>query len=240
MILLILMPTTPLTAQVYYTRIDSSGGETLRQINPDGMGDAAFPLPFPKVLTPTWSRDGRVLAITAVDPARPSQITLNAWTYDPATGAKLNVTNFQDNSANTFSITFALYKAFSPNRALMAVNSYIRSGGDEAHTTTTPILQLFPTNGDPGPTATLHVGYFRDEVHHDGEGVDWSPTQNVIVAPFKWDAPLQSGTTSIYGPAEATALFLINASTGASQQLTVPHGDLINNGPFGEVTVFGV
>lgn len=228
--LMLLVSAAPLFAQVYYGRVDENGGETLRQVNANGTGDAAFPLPFPKVLTPTWSRDGALLGLTAVDPARPSQITLNAWTYNPATGAKLNVTNFEDKSANTFSVTFALYKAFSPDRATMAVNSFIRSGGTDVNTTTTPILQLFPTNGDPGPTATLHVGGFRDEVHHDGEGVDWSPTQNLIAAPFKWDAPLQSGTTSIYGPGEDTAIFLINPVNSVAQQLTVPHADLIAGG----------
>lgn len=225
-----------LPAQVSYVRVDSNGTQTLRLINPDGSGDTAFNLPFPSVFTPTWSRDGAFLAVTSVDPARPSQLTLNAWTVNLATGAILNVTNFEDkrDEQGNYSFVRAVYKAFSPNRALMAINSYIRSGGgpNNAAPTTTPILQIFPTNGDPGPIATLHVGYFRDEVHHDGEGVDWAPTENFIVAPFKWDAPLQSGTTGIYGPGEATALFLVNPTNGNSAQLTVPRADVIFSGSF--------
>lgn len=225
-----------LPAQVSYVRLANNGAQTLRLINPDGSGDTAFGLPFPSVFTPTWSRDGAFLAVTSVDPARSSQLTLNAWTVNLATGAILNVTNFEDkrDEQGNYSFARAVYKAFSPNRALMAINSYIRSGGgpNNAAPTTTPILQLFPTNGDPGPIATLHVGDIRDEVHHDGEGVDWSPRENFIVAPFKWGAPLQSGTTATYGPAEATALFLIDPNSGNTGQLTVPRGDVIFSGSF--------
>ncbi|MEP7072440.1 MAG: hypothetical protein ABI839_08640 [Verrucomicrobiota bacterium] len=220
-----------MNAQVFYGQPDTSGGETLHRINPDGTGDTAIAARLPKIFTPTWSHDGSTFAVTASDPARPSMLTFNAYILNLATGAFQNVTNFQDTPGanNAYTFTYALYKAFSPNHAQLAVNSYVRSGGGagNASPTTTPLLQLFPTNGDPGPTATLHVGIFRDEVHHDGEGVDWSPTQNLIAAPFKWDAPLQSGTTSTYGPGEATAIYLINPANAASQQLTVPHADLV-------------
>jgi hypothetical protein len=220
------------SAQIFYARTDNNGGITLRAINANGTGDTAIKLPFPKATIPTWSHDGSLLAVTAVDPARPAQITLNAWTVNLATGATQEVTHFQDKGGDTYSFAFAFYKAFSPNNSLMAVNSYVRSGGTNVTPSTTPILQLFPTNGDPGPVATLHVGNLRDEVHHDGEGVDWSSTQNVIAAPFKWDAPLQSGLQSTYGYGEATAIFLIDPNTGKARQLTVPQADVIFTGGF--------
>ncbi|MDQ6808182.1 MAG: hypothetical protein M3Z64_01960 [Verrucomicrobiota bacterium] len=188
------------------------------------------------MFTPTWSRDAALFALTAVDPARPNQLTLNAFTVNPANGAILNVTNFEDKKIpdGSYSFTYALYKAFSPDRGRMAVNSYIRSGGGApgptpppggAAPTTTPILQIFPTNGDPGPLATVHVGPFRDEIHHDGEGVDWSPTQNILATPVKIDTPLQSGG----GRGETTALFLAEPVTNAgnARQLTFPHTDQV-------------
>lgn len=218
------------SAQIIYGRPEVNGVQTLRAINADGTGDTAFNLPFPKVYLPSWSRDGALLSVTAVDPARPALVSLNAWVVDAASGARTQITHFQDNAGGGYSIAFAFYKAFSPDNRQLAVNSYIRQDDpNTGFTQTVPILQLYPTNGDPGPTATLHVGNKRDEVHHEGEGVDWSP-QNVIAAPFKWDAPLQSGLDATYGKGEATAIFLVDPNNGNTRQLTVPHADVVFSG----------
>lgn len=227
---LTLVCTTAL-GQVFYARPNNNGGAALRFINPDGSGDTALGLPFPKVTAPTWSHDGTMLAVTATNPARPSLISLNAWTVNVATGATQQITHFIDNTS--YQIAYAYYHAFSADKKTLAVNSIIQSGGtDNGSTTYTPILQLYPTNGEPGPTSTLHVGSNRDNVHHDGDGVDWSATQNVIAAPFKWDAPLNSGLDATYGKGEATAIFLIDPNTGNYRQLTVPHADVIFSGSF--------
>ena len=219
-------------AQIAYVRPDSNGGQTLRIINADGSGDAAISLAFPKVYLPGWSPGGTLLAVTAVDPARPALVSLNAWVVDLATGGATQITHYQDNAGGGYSIAFAFYKAFSPDSTQLVISSYIRQDDPSTgFTQTVPIVQLYPANGDPGPTATLHVGNQRDEVHHDGEGVDWSP-QNVIAAPFKWDAPLNSGLDATYGKGEATAIFLIDPNTGNAQQLTVPHADVVFSGGF--------
>lgn len=203
-------------------------------MNADGSRDHAVPLAFPSLVLPTWSGDGARFAITGVNPQRPGQITLNAFAVNPATGAYQNVTNFRDMlNEDGYNYVYALYKAFSPDRKLMAINSVYRSGSDTAHETGTPALQIFATDGSDDSLALVHVGSFRDNVHHDGEGVDWSPNANVVVAPVKWDAPLMSGGS---GKGEATALFLAQPVTdgGNARQLTFPRADHIDNGPFGE------
>jgi len=151
---------------------------------------------------------------------------------DLATGGTTQVTHFEDtfDEKKGYTITVALYKAFSPDNAQLAVNSYIQQDyPTTGFKQTVPILQLFPSDGGPGPTATLHVGNPRDETHHDGEGVDWS-SKNVIAAPFKWDAPLDSGLDATYGKGEDTAIYLINPANGSATQLTRPHADVIFSG----------
>jgi FG-GAP-like repeat/WD40-like Beta Propeller Repeat len=218
-----------LSAQIFSARgqilyVAFNGNVTqLRLVNADGTGDTALATPFSNASFPAWSRDRGLLAVTATDPARPSQITLNAFTFDPVTHAIKNITNFQDNSnAGKYTTTFAYHKAFSPDRQFIAVNSIINSGGGGS-STDTPILQIFRADGSSGSLATVHVGLNKDGIHHDGEGVSWSPTQNVLALPVKWDAPLQSGGCC----GEATAIFIAQPVTngGSARQLTFPHAD---------------
>lgn len=79
-------------AQILYTKYNGSVFQ-LRQVNADGTGDTAVATPFANLAFPEWSRDRALIALTATDPARPSQISLNAYTFNPATGAIQNVTN---------------------------------------------------------------------------------------------------------------------------------------------------
>lgn len=222
-------------AEILYVRPQGTGTaqvNQLRKVNPNGAGDQAVPLVFPNLFLPTWAHDGSVYALTAVNPQRPGLITLNAFTVNPKNGAFVNVTKLVDEfSDKGYSYKYALYKAFSPDRQLMAVNSVYRTGSDSTHESGTPILQIFKTDGS-GSVAIVHAGAIRDNVHHDGEGVDWSPNANIVVTPVKYDAPLQSGG----GVGEATALFLAQPVTNAgnARQLTFPNAGHVDNGPFGE------
>ena len=211
-------------AQILYTTFNGSTFQ-LRVVNPDGSGDSAVATPFTNLAFPAWSRDRALIALTATDPARPSQISLNAFTFNPANGAIQNVTNFEDNlTQDKHTITYAYHKAFSPNRQFMAVNSVI-SSGSASSSSDTPILQIFATDGSGGSLATVHVGFFKDGIHHDGEGITWSPTQNVLATPVKIDTPLQSTA----GKGETTAIFLAEPVTNAgnARQLTFPHADQV-------------
>ncbi len=239
-----LVALTPAAAQILYVRPVGTGTQQvgqLRQINADGTGDTAVAVPFPDVLGPVAAPDGTQFALSAVDPARPNQISRNVFTVNRATGATQNASNFLDSldpDTLKYTYVYAFYKAFSPDGTKVAVNSIYRSGGGGASETGTPILQIFPSDGSSGSLALVHADPFLDGTHHGGEGVDWSPVdQDLIVAPIKWDAPLLSGG----GVGEATAIFLAEPVTGAGniRQLTFPRADATSNISTGEVTLWG-
>jgi len=233
----------PASAQILYVRPVGVGTQQvgqLRQINADGTGDTAVAVPFADVLGPVPARDGTQFAVSAVDPARPNQVSRNVFTVNRATGAIQNVSNFIDSvdpDGGPYTYVYAFYKAFSPDGTLVAVNSIYRSGGGGTSETGTPILQIFPSDGQSGSLALVHADPFRDGTHHGGEGIDWSPVnQDLIVAPIKWDAPLISGG----GVGEATALFLAEPVTGAGnvRQLTFPRADAMSYIGTGEVLLW--
>lgn len=213
----------PAQAQILYTTYNGSTFQ-LRQVNGDGTGDTAVATPFANLSFPVWSRDRALIALTAKDPARPSQISLNAYTFNPVTGAIQNVTNFQDSLGTSYSVEYAYHKAFSPNRQFLAVNSVIASGNQNG-SSDTPILQIYAADGSGGSLATVHIGPIKDGIHHDGEGITWSPTQNLLATPVKIDTPLQSGG----GKGETTAIFLAEPVTNAgnARQLTFPRADQV-------------
>ena len=241
-LLLALGAACPLRAQILYVRFVGSGTQQvgqLRQVNADGTGDAALPVPFADVLGPVTSQDGTQFALSAVDPERPSQLSRNVFTVNRATLATQNATNFLDfvdPKTLMYTYVYAFYKAFSPDGTKVAVNSIYRSGGGGASETGTPVLQIFPSDGSSGSLALVHADPFLDGTHHGGEGVDWSPVnEDLIVAPVKWDAPFISGG----GVGEATALFTAEPITGAgnSRQLTFPRADQITT--INEVALWG-
>jgi hypothetical protein len=224
-VLLIFTLATALSAnaQVSYVQFQNNGTQTLRQVNTDGSGDTAITTPFSVLAFPAWSRDRALLALTATDPARPSQVSLNVFTLNPANGSTQNITNFEDKPAPDYQLFFAYHKAFSPDRSLLAVNYIINSRTDKG-TSDTPILQIFDANGG-GLRGTVHIGPFKDGIHHDGEGVSWSPTQNILATPVAVDSPLQSGG----GSGETTAIFIAEPvnNAGNAHQLTFPHADQV-------------
>lgn len=232
----------PVAGQILYVRPVGTGTQQvgqLRQVNVDGTGDTAVAVPFADVLGPVPARDGTQFALSAVDPARPNQISRNVFTVNRTTGATQNATNFLDSldpETLLYTYVYGFYKAFSPDGTKIAVNSYYRSGGGGASETGTPILQIFPSDGSSGSLALVHADPFLDGTHHGGEGIDWSPVNaDELVAPIKWDAPFISGG----GVGEATALFLVEPVTGGgnARQLTFPRADYTST--INEVTVWG-
>ena len=89
----------PVTGQILYVKpvgIGTNQVGQLRQINTDGTGDTAVAVPFADVYGPVPTRDGTQFALSAVDPARPNQISRNVFTVNRTTGAIQNATNFLD------------------------------------------------------------------------------------------------------------------------------------------------
>jgi hypothetical protein len=224
----------PLRAQISYVSVDANGNNLqMRQINADGTGDTQIGLPFSTFVFPTWSRDAARFAITAQDPSRPNERGQNVFSINTANGVTQQVTAFNDFFDSQSGVTiynFPYYKAFSPDRSLMATNSYIQYSAPGQGTTTTPVLEVYSTGAFRNPLQ-VHVDKGRNGKHHGGEGVDWSPAQNVLVAPLESTAPFQSGG----GPGEVTALFLLEpvdaaVQNGRARQLTFPRADGSSSG----------
>lgn len=216
------------SAQITYSALGPNNSLQLRQMNGDGGGDTAVAQPFATFEFPVWSREGRYLALTAADPASPNQRGQNVFAIDTATGQIRAITfnnDFSDPITGQAVYTFPYYKAFSPNGSAMAVFSRVKMGGDAGNNTTTPVLEIYPTNGASEPLQ-VHVDKGSNGKHHGGEGVDWSVAYNLLVAPVQSSAPFQSGG----GPGETTALILIEPVVGAVvqgrySQLTFPRAD---------------
>ena len=182
----------PLQAQIAYVSVGPNGTFQLHQMNADGSGDTLIGIPFSNPSFPTWSRDGALLAVTAFDGALQGLHTQNVYSISRATGAVQKLTNYLDilDPANVaLSYTFPYYKAFSPDRSALATFSLTQTGGTGANgVVDLPVLEIHSLTAAANPIQ-VHTDKGRNGHHHGGEGVDWSPTQNVLAAPLESSAP---------------------------------------------------
>ncbi len=228
----------PAGAQVFYTTLDAAGNHHLAEINGDGTGNTAINLPFTNLVSPTWTDDGLTMAVTALDPNAGSQHSSNVFAFDPETGGLTQITHYTDifdPGTNTASYTFPVYKAFSHDKTALATFSIVQAGrGDgsaESGFTSLPVLEIHSLTTAANPVQVLVDGQ-QNGSHHGGEGVDWSPTQNVLAAPLEAQTPYASTS----GDGDTTAIYLIAPvtaakQTGQIQQITFPQADAsINTG----------
>ncbi|MEO7166989.1 MAG: hypothetical protein ABI016_08120 [Chthoniobacterales bacterium] len=219
-----------LHAQIGYVQQQADGSLQLHRMNADGTNDLQIGLPFTTFAFPTFSRDGTQLAVTALDPALPIERSENVFSLNTTNGAVNELTFYGDlfDSVNGVIIyNFPFYKAFSPDNSKLAVFAYIQyaNASDIGTQTTTPSLEVY-TAGVASAPIQVHVDKGLNGTHHGGEGVDWSPTANLLAAPLEGTANFQSGG----GPGEITAIHLIEPTAGAvlaghSQQVTFPRAD---------------
>lgn len=229
-------------AQVFHMR---SGGGTnpfrLGVMNPDGSGEQLLTIELPDFIYPSWADDGRMLAVTSPTPGRPGKQSMDVFGIDPATGRAASLVAFADDvkteplpngqSQTRSSWVLPLYKALSPDRSRIAVWGFVRSavtqnGGGQitSGVTTTPVLQVFETAGG-FLQGTIWLNRQRTGFTQGGDGVDWHPTQTLIVAAIDVDVRV----ASTGGVAEGCALFLAEPVDGAfdkgkAKRLTNPQG----------------
>lgn len=237
---LLLCWSTECSAQIFYSQLISIDPDPsrfprnrfqLRQVNGDGSGDTVFGLPIASVTFPTWSRDGAVLAISAQDPTRPRDRSHNIYAINAANGALQQITLNQDilpdPQTGAFRFKVSQHTAFSPDRRAIAVSSTIvSSNGQVGQTGTTPVLEVFST-ATPTTLAIVRVYPNGRVYHHGGEGVDWRPAQNQLVAPVEVNAPYQSDPGR---SGQVTALCLLEpvdsaVEQGRFQRITFPRAD---------------
>ncbi|MEP7071150.1 MAG: hypothetical protein ABI839_02060 [Verrucomicrobiota bacterium] len=220
-------------AQVVYVKALADGTLQLHRMNGDGTGDVTLTPPIIIPGLPVFSRAGTEIAVTGYDPAASEQHSSDVFGISTATGAvrKLVDNHDQLDPVNqAFSYTFPLYKAFSPNHAALAVFSVVQTGGpnsghDGGGVVELPVLEVYSLTAAANPLQ-VHVDKMQDGRHHGGEGIDWSPTSNVLAAPLASSAPFLSGG----GPGPTTAIFLIDPVDaavlhGRARQITFPRAD---------------
>ena len=221
----------PLRAQISYVSVGPNGTFQLHQMNADGTADALIGVPFSNPGFPTWSRDGQLLAFTASDPANTVSRGQNVYAVNRATGAISQLTHYfdiKDPNNGTLSRTYPFYKAFSPDRTTLATFSLTQTGAGNggSGSTNLPVLEIHSLTATANPIQ-VHTDKSQNGRHHGGEGVDWSPTQNVLAAPLESSSPYLSGGGA---SGETTAIYLIDPSTAAvlqghARQLTSPRAD---------------
>jgi hypothetical protein len=217
-----------LHAQISYVSVGPNGTFQLRQMNAGGSGDTQIGVPFANPGFPTWSRDGALLSFTAFEASLTGLHTQNVYSVSRATGAVQKLTNYLDilDPLNVaLSYTFPYYKAFSPDRSALATFSLTQTGGGGNGVVELPVLEIHSLTATANPIQ-VHTDKGRNGRHHGGEGVDWSPAQNVLAAPLESSTSFLSGG----GPGETTAIFLIdpvNAAVlqGRARQVTFPRAD---------------
>jgi hypothetical protein len=235
---------------IYYLRSTGNDVFQLSRVNADGSGDQAINTGLPVTTFPAWSRDGSLLALTSVNPQRPSKISQDVFVYNPVNGTSQLIVPFEDSvtvepvfsggikvgEQNRFSYVVPIYKAFSPDRNHLAVATLVTSGFYQTQqppaldqlsgTTQTPVLQIY--NMASGISEVLvTLGRVRTFYTLGGFGVDWHPSQNLLAVPIDIDAP----TIGSLKPSESSTIYLVEAvpnaiELGRVRQLTHPQGFL--------------
>jgi hypothetical protein len=198
----------------------ATGAGQLRVINSDGTGDRVLPVALPDAGFPSMSKDGRFMAITAQIPGRPNQQSRNIFLLDMLTAQLRQVTHFEDVvTGEDFAFNLPWYHSLSPDSGTIAVFSFIR-----VRNGTTPILQLYRVS-DGFLLDTIFINRIRTGFTQGGDGVDWHPTQNLLVFTSDRDIPvfdLVSGALQSF-PGEGAALSITPANQpGLGRQLTFP------------------
>ena len=140
-----------------------------------------------------------------------------------------------------YTINFPYHKAFSPDGAYVVVMTLRKTGStsrDNFASNTNGPGQLFATSGrfpvvevfrvaDGAAVGSyIYLGVERTGANQGGDGVDWHPTRNEIVATLSSDIPA-TGTAGLTST-EGTLLALFNAS-GLSpflRKLTAPRAQI--------------
>src|SRR5947208_355524 len=87
------------TSSIYYLRSVPPDQFQLAFIAPDGTGDQPLTTGLTVPTFPSWAKDGSLLALTSVNPQRPSKISQDVFTINPVTGAVQLALQFVDQTS---------------------------------------------------------------------------------------------------------------------------------------------
>lgn len=215
---------------IFYNRITSATSPVLlRRIDGDGTADQGVPVALPSTLNPVVSRDGQRLLVTSGDPGRPFKMSANVYVIDFRTGAITRATTYQDevvvdgvlfnpdlgqltgNRISSYKVHFPYHKAFSPEGSRVVVMNLAKLGSTtlafnpedvQASSGRFPVTDVFNLADalPAGPYVYLSPQE-RDGFNQGGDGVDWHPALNEVVATVASDIPVvgTAGRTSMEG-----------------------------------------
>lgn len=238
---------------IFYNRIPTATSPALlRRIDGDGTADQALAVNLPSALNPTASRDGRRLLVTSSDPGRPFKMSPNVYVIDFATGTLGRATSYQDevvvdgvlfnpdlgqltgNRISSYKVQFPYHKAFSPEGSRVVVMNIAKLGSTtpafnpedvQAASGRFPVVDVFNLADalPAGPFVYLSPQE-RDGFNQGGDGIDWHPALNEVVATVASDIPAlgTAGRTSMEGT--VLAVFSTASLSPFLRKLTNPIG----------------
>lgn len=222
---LLMLGSGSVNGQIFYNIFDPNVGERLVQLNADGSAGIFQVGNLPQAADPTFSNDGRFLAVRA---GLPNQFSSNVHVFDRITGNLQQVTNLADSTdpmtGNTTNET-PRYTAFSPDGSLLFVMSFLNVASNNQGGGTTIFTRVYRlSDGEiiagPDPVA------MTDALSTVGRGASWSVSSNLIAIPAP-NIKTKVGT-AIFGGNEFANLPI--------RQLTFPKSGSFGN-PF-DLTIF--
>lgn len=211
--LLVALPVFGATGTIFYNSSAGSPAKTVRTISADGSNSREISLVVPSPALPTVSRDGRSLLVTSGGPLASVMLSQNVFRIDLTTGATSPITHYVDtlSDGNTTytnnlgeEVGFTSYsyytthlpnhKAFSPTGDRVAVLdlpavSGRQPGGIRLAAVQSPVLEVYPVQQTFPIGEWLMAGAERTGVNQAGDGLDWHPTQEEVLAVFRSDIP---------------------------------------------------
>jgi hypothetical protein len=216
---------TPLRAQqtaagmIAYTKPLASGAQQLKLVKPDGTGDRPLHVDLDSTVFPAWSRDGQWLAVMGLPLDSNDSTPWNVFVFRPTGEDLLQVTTLNASGQTLL----PLFKAFAPDGrrlAVSAVGQAQQQDPNRGEVTTNVATLLVDDREHPGQQTT--IGGVTDVGGSlQGVGVDWSPTEDLLIVPA---ATLEDSSGL---PLPVTALFAVppvaNAfSQGLARPVTSP------------------
>jgi len=206
----------------------------LHKMNSDGAGDVKITTGLADPRDPTWSRDGKFVALTSrLPPLSASYQTLNASVFNPATGAVKQITPWFSTfdppacvNECTEYCTQVYSKAFSSDGRRLAVvsmksavdwllppgSTLWESGYHESY----PFLEVYDTKGEHAKVVVGKESATSSSMHQ-GDGLDWTPDEDLLIYPLQMTTDASPVTALVaVAPVEGAV------DAGNFRQLTTP------------------
>ena len=201
------------SGQLLFTTLNNSNLPIVGQANTNGAGIATLNLPGLAFASGArYSNNGQLIAVLGQTNTQLQQdmISSNAFVFNPATNQIGQLSNFEDvfipanplnpTAAGQRLLTIPRNVSFSPDGSILAVSSstvFIQSDGVNSESLDGRTLTFFRVSD--GQQLGELVDTFFNGTSSGGQGVSWSPAEDVIAYPRTTQAQdsLASGPTPI-------------------------------------------